>query len=419
MKPKNFTAIYMITLLLVALMCLMVIFPAESLRASLKGLSIWWDVLFPALFPFFVISELMLGVGIVHFFGMLLDPLMRPVFRIPGIGGFVMAMGFAAGYPVAARLTSQLWDQKLVNREEGERLVAFTTSSDPIFLIGAVSVGFFHDASLAATLALAHYGSAVVLGLLMRFHGAKPSSAAVKPLLPESAPTQPAPAGNLLLRAFNSMHDARLRDGRSLGEMLLHGVKSALQLNMVVGGLVVFFSVVMEVMTSAHIMNFLYIGINAILNLFGLPPTLSQAVANGFFEVTLGAKAAGGAGEQIPLLYKTAIAAWVLSWAGLSVHAQIVSLLQHTNLRYWPFITARFVHGLLASSAVFVLWQPMESSRSAWAVFVPEVNVTAPLAAWWRLTLPWGTTVLSVVLVSLVATALFYSLVKKCMKHLV
>ncbi len=40
---------------------------------------------------------MILSFGIVHFFGTLLDPLMRPLFRVPGIGGFVMAMGFASG----------------------------------------------------------------------------------------------------------------------------------------------------------------------------------------------------------------------------------------------------------------------------------------------------------------------------------
>ncbi|GIQ65005.1 hypothetical protein PACILC2_35730 [Paenibacillus cisolokensis] len=31
---------------------LMTVFPYAALEASLRGLSIWWEVLFPALFPF-------------------------------------------------------------------------------------------------------------------------------------------------------------------------------------------------------------------------------------------------------------------------------------------------------------------------------------------------------------------------------
>lgn len=156
-----------------ALIVVMLLYPQPILQAALTGVGIWWDVLFPALFPFFIITELLLSYGIVHFFGTLLDPLMRPLFRVPGIGGFVMAMGFASGYPVGARLTSQLYDQKLVNSEEGERLVAFTSTSDPIFLIGAVSIGFFHSVEIALILGLAHYSTGILIGLLMRFYARK------------------------------------------------------------------------------------------------------------------------------------------------------------------------------------------------------------------------------------------------------
>lgn len=87
----------------------MMIYPTAVWNAGVRGLSIWWDVLFPSLFPFFVISELLLGLGIVHFTGALLHPLMRPVFRIPGTGGFVAAISYASGYPIGAKLTAKLW----------------------------------------------------------------------------------------------------------------------------------------------------------------------------------------------------------------------------------------------------------------------------------------------------------------------
>lgn len=403
-------------LLAATLACMMLAFPTESFHASLKGMSIWWDVLFPALFPFFVISEIMLGVGMVHFFGTLLDPLMRPLFRVPGIGGFVMAMGFASGYPIGARLTSQLWEQRLVNREEGERLVAFTTSSDPIFLIGAVSVGFFHNAALATVLATAHYSSAILIGLLMRFHG-KPSSGGIKRENNTSSKVFPRVDSQtgILRRAFEAMHHARLMDGRSLGVMLQQAIYSGLKLIFVVGGLVVFFSVVMEVMTSSHIMIFFYAGIDSVLQLFGMPLSLSQAVANGFFEVTLGAKSAGAA-ESIPLMFQTAIAAWVLSWAGLSVHAQIVSILHHTDLRYIPFIVARFIHGLLAATLVIVLWKPLGPDHANLTAYIPIPDVTRPLTTLLQHTLPAAALTFTSVLGILLLLSACFFIGKRCMK---
>ncbi|GLX67702.1 sporulation integral membrane protein YlbJ [Paenibacillus glycanilyticus] len=341
-RPASLTGL---TALLIVL--LMAVFPAQTLESSLRGLSIWWQVLFPALFPFFVISELLLGFGIVHFFGKLLDPLMRPLFRLPGIGSFVVTMGYVSGYPVGARLTAQLWEQGLVKRAEGERLVAFTTTSDPIFLIGAVAVGFFHNAALAPILAAAHYGGAFIIGLLMRFHDRH------EPVT-ESPRRTAARRSSRLFEAIKAMHDARLLDGRSLGKLLQDSIQSALRLMIVVGGLVVFFSVVMELLTRAGIVEALAEALRLLFGALGLPAKLADASIFGLFEVTLGAKAAGGA--DTGLMHQTAVAAWILSWGGLSVHAQVLSLLSRTDLRYLPLMVARLAHGFIAVVLVYVLW---------------------------------------------------------------
>ncbi|WP_425517663.1 sporulation integral membrane protein YlbJ [Paenibacillus oenotherae] len=335
---------------------LLTIFPTAALEASIRGLSIWWQVLFPALFPFFVISELLLGFGIVHFIGQMLDPLMRPLFRLPGIGGFVVTMGFVSGYPVGARLTSQIWEQRLITRAEGERLVAFTTSSDPIFLIGAVAVGFFHNAALAPVLAAAHYGGALIIGLMMRFHDrhSPGSTASSSARCAHQAPLD-GRSGSRFIEAVKAMHRARMLDGRPLGTLLQDAIQASLRLMIVVGGLVVFFSVLMEMLTQAGTIAALSNGIQYLMAMGGLPPSLSDAVVNGLFEVTLGARESGTALHS-GLIHQSAIAAAILSWGGLSVHAQIASLLSRTDLRYRPFLIARFVHSCIAFALVYLLW---------------------------------------------------------------
>ncbi|AZK46227.1 sporulation integral membrane protein YlbJ [Paenibacillus lentus] len=367
------TSLMVITLATVGV--LMLSYPQASWEAGVTGLAIWWEVLFPSLFPFFVISELMLGFGIVHFIGKLLDPLMKPLFRIPGSGGFVAAMGFASGYPVSAKLATKLRQQQLISRIEGERLVAFTTSSDPIFLIGAVSVGFFGSSKLAGILALAHYGSALILGFVMRFYGTSQVTLdqeichqinPVKSSTPSSKPSNP-PAKFSLRLALRAMHEARQNDGRSLGELLKQAISSSLQLMAVVGGLVVVFSVILELLTASGMMTLLYASIESFLGLTGLPSALAEPFVGGMFEVTLGAKAAA-APAAVPLIYKAAAAAFILSWGGLSVHAQVASILNGADLRYAPFLAARFIHGIMAMVLLLLLWNPLMGSQtdSAW-----------------------------------------------------
>jgi nucleoside recognition membrane protein YjiH len=86
----------------------MIAYPKESFEASIRGLTMWWEIVFPSLLPFFIVSEMLIGFGVVKFIGVLLEPLMRPLFRVPGVGGFVWAMGMASGFPAGAKLTTRV-----------------------------------------------------------------------------------------------------------------------------------------------------------------------------------------------------------------------------------------------------------------------------------------------------------------------
>ena len=375
---KSITSPFLLIAGLAGCLLLLLCFPEASLEAAVRGIAVWWDVLFPSLFPFFVISEMMLGFGVVHLFGAFLDPFMRPLFRIPGSGGFVAAMGYVSGYPVGARLTAKLREQNLVSRTEGERLVAFTTSSDPIFLLGAVSVGFFHDASLGLILALSHYGGGLIVGLLMSFYGRKEDTTHKKNTTPSDKTTGQGFSYRIQI-AFSAMAEARRKDGRNLGELLKGAVQSSLQLIIVVGGLVVFFNVLMELLNKAGIMASLYNLIGHLLTFLGGPQELAQALGNGLFEVTLGARSAGAAGVSLPLHFKVAAAAFILSWGGLSVHAQVASILNGSGLRYLPFLVARAFHAVLAAGLVLLLWEPIRGKgiSTAW-VSLPASTAFIP-----------------------------------------
>lgn len=114
---------------------------------------------------------MLIGFGVVKFIGVLLEPLMRPLFRVPGVGGFVWAMGMASGFPAGAKLTARLRQEGQLTKTEAERLVSFTNCSNPLFIFGAVSVGFFNNAKLGMILALSHYLGNITVGLFMRFYG--------------------------------------------------------------------------------------------------------------------------------------------------------------------------------------------------------------------------------------------------------
>ncbi|BAD39246.1 nucleoside recognition domain-containing protein [Symbiobacterium thermophilum] len=119
----------------VMLTAALVIYPKESLEAAKEGMNLFFTVVFPSLLPFFILSEMLLGLGVVHFIGVLFTPLMRPLFNVPGEGAFVLSMGLAAGYPMDAVITARFRRSNMCTRVEGERMLAFSNTADPVFLL--------------------------------------------------------------------------------------------------------------------------------------------------------------------------------------------------------------------------------------------------------------------------------------------
>lgn len=331
-------------------------YPDEAFAASLRGLKIWWEVIFPALLPFFITAELLLGFGVVQFTGVLLEPLMKPLFNVPGVGGFVLALGFASGYPMGAKLSARLREQELVTRVEGERLVAFTSTSDPLFLLGAIAVGFFHDAKLGVTIALIHYLSSIIVGLLMRFYKKNESS---------NSRAKTVNKGNIMIRALREMHHARLKETRRFGRLMGDAVMSSIETLLMIGGFIIFFSVILALLTKVEFTILLGQLIAFILIPLGISPELAQSVIYGLFEVTLGAKAVSESSPTIPFNEKIAIVGAISAWGGISVHAQIAAIIQKTDMRYTPYLVARILHTAIAFTLTLLLWKPLNFGNTA------------------------------------------------------
>ena len=74
---------FFVILTIILLMITIMIYPAQSVNAAYNGLVVWATLVIPALFPFFVGSELLINLGVVRLIGIVLEPIMRPVFNVP------------------------------------------------------------------------------------------------------------------------------------------------------------------------------------------------------------------------------------------------------------------------------------------------------------------------------------------------
>ena len=145
----------------------LVIFSKSNLTAAKNGLTLWATCVVPSLFPFFVITNLLSHTKVVSFTGKLLDKFMRPLFNVPGIGGFVFVMGLISGYPVGAKVVSDFRQEDLVTKDEGERMLAFTNNSGPLFIISSVGISLFGDTTTGLLLLCTHVLACITVGIIL------------------------------------------------------------------------------------------------------------------------------------------------------------------------------------------------------------------------------------------------------------
>ncbi len=389
-----------LALISILLAASLMIFPQQALEGSIRGLNIWWEVVFPSLLPFFIVSELLIGFGVVTFIGVLLEPLMRPLFKVPGVGGFVWAMGLASGNPAGAKITARLRQEGKLSRIEAERLVCFTSSANPLFIFGAIAVGFFHNAALGIVLALAHYIGNIIVGLLMRFHGR------------EEEASSPPPKANAsgIVTAFKMLHKERIKDGRPIGKLLGDAVQSSVRTLLMIGGFIILFSVLNELLSLVGFVHLIGSLFSIVLTFFHLPSDLNSSLISGIFEMTLGAQMASET-ISVGLLEQIIVTSFILAFSGFSIQAQVASILAETDIRFKPFLISRFMHGFFAAFLVFLFWRPFYLNQTAseqWQaipVFLREQSSSWFHSAWGLITQYGALFTLMMLLVFILLTA--------------
>lgn len=343
----------------------MILQPRVVFEGAVTGLKTWWNIVFPALLPFFIASELLMSFGVVHFMGVLLEPVMRPLFNVPGAGSFVLAIGYTSGCPIGSMVTAGLRARRLCTRVEAERLMSFTNNSSPLFMLVAVAVGMFNSPGLGVLIAGSHYLSNLTLGLALRFYGRSD---------PERVPAPPAAGRGLAGQALRRMLEVQRQENRPLGKIMGDAVRNAVTNLINIGGFIILFAVIIRLLGAAGFIDNLAGFLGLFLLPLGFVPEILPALASGFFEMTIGSKLASEAAA--PLLQQVVAVGMILAWSGLSIHAQAASMIAETDIRMLPFLLTRAAHTALAGVYTYL------ACRWAGPLEQLAAPVLAPAGGW-------------------------------------
>ncbi|MEK4435210.1 nucleoside recognition domain-containing protein [Paenibacillus sp. FSL K6-2862] len=327
-----------------------VVSPKDAFDASIQGLDIWWKIIFPAMLPFLMLSQMLTAFGFTDALGVLLGPLMQRWFRLPGEAGLALAVGMCGGFPAGADTASRLVRDQQITGKQAIILVAAAHFTNPMMIILVIGAAFLHQPAAGYFLVMIHWLSGWIAAIIAIHlnRSVQKQSTTVSP--PKRSQHQ-----GLWFQMMNAAREAQARDGRGFGKLLGDTVSHAVQTLMMTGGYIIGFAVFIR-----------------LLGLY-ITPGSSAALWPSVLEVHLGTYHLSQT-PWAPLLTIPLIAA-VLGWGGLCSHLQVSAVMKSAGMAGKSmiyFAAVRLLHALIAFSLSVFLWIPFSRySAEVWTPFWP------------------------------------------------
>lgn len=289
---------YIYTFLAFMLTVIILSFPAACLSFSLNGLNLWFERMIPTLFPFMVLSGIMIRMNLTSSFVKVLKPLLGRIFQLsdPCIYGIVI--GFLCGFPMGAHVAAQLYTQKQISKKEASLLLAFCNNIGPVYFLSFVIPTLKLTGTIPYLFAM--YGLPFFYGLFLRYTIYRQS---------------------ITLKHKTSVSNSYISLVGALDESIFSSLYSIAKL----GGYMIFF-------------NLLFILPVLFLRLFPLPMGLSDTLTGSIgclLEIT------GGIG-----MLKARAPLWVLCilpFGGLSCIVQTYSMIKDTDLSITEYVMHKMI----------------------------------------------------------------------------
>ena len=126
--------------------------PTACIGYAKDALLLWFLKILPTLFPFMVISGIIIRMNLTSYF--------------PSAGIYGILVGFFCGFPMGALAACTMYEEKQITQKEAEYLCAFTNNMGPVYFCSYVLPTLGITNKLPYLIAM--YGIPLLYGLLLR-----------------------------------------------------------------------------------------------------------------------------------------------------------------------------------------------------------------------------------------------------------
>ena len=304
----------LVLVLLIIATILLVINPSTYISSINAGIELFFYSVFPALFPFLFLSRLIDGLGGFKKLNKLLNPIITKLYNCPSVATYPFLMTLVSGYPIGAKIVGDLTTDKQISCTDAKKIIALSSTSGPIFVIGSVGSKMLNNPTLGFKIFICH-----ILGCLITAFLFTRKKSSIEKFTPQPQ----------ISSQTNILHSAT------------SGTISAI---LTVAVYVSIFYMFIDMAYNLKLLSFISNGISWVLNLLQLDTAISTGIASGLVEMTRGCKEIAMIGNDF---YSLICCSGLISFGGLSIILQSLTLLSDTKIKPLYFVFLKTIQAVV------------------------------------------------------------------------
>lgn len=293
-----------------------------STLSVISGCKLWFNSIFPTLFPFLVICNLLITFDGIKLFSKIIGPLICKPLNLSKNSSFALVASFLCGYPLGAKYSSDLYEQKYIEQKEYTNLLNIASNCSPLFIIGTIGSSLLGNIKAGYFLLLGNYISIILMGFILK---SKKST-------------------------HNHVEFIENSSKKNFGDALKDSISSALSTTLSVGGFIILFCVIINIIKNNAYISIIFYQIEDYLN---ISKDLLYSLFLGCIEITNGCDLISKLNVDYSL--KLSLISFLCSFSGLSIIAQTTSFTSKHEISVIRYSLLKLVQGGLSFIVTFLL----------------------------------------------------------------
>ena len=263
------------------------------------SVKLWLTKVFPSLFIMFILNDIIINTNILKNITKYINPIFNKIFNTANNSFDVFILSLFSGTPSSAFILKEMLNNNKIDDISANKLISFTYFSNPLFLYNILNKTF--NKNITIKIILIHYISNIFIGLLYKKNNP------------------------------NTIYDINYSNNKNnIIKIIPNSIKKSMDTLIMILGTITFYMIIT----------------NIFLNIFklGILPTI---IIKGIFEITQSLNILNNL-NNISMI-KEIIAISIISFGGLSIHTQVLSLISDTNISYKNFFKGRILHTLISA----------------------------------------------------------------------